>query len=55
MAEFDSIEYEKEIDVAKYDKRIQEQVRSIEKNLAEQEPHYVHEADRIEKQSDKFI
>ena len=55
MAELDFIEYEKEIDVTKYDKRIQEQIRSIEKNLAEQEIHYVQEADRIESQLNKFI
>ena len=55
MAELDFIEYEKEIDVTKYDKRIQEQIKSIEKNLAEQEIHYVQEADRIESQLDKFI
>ena len=55
MAELDFIEYEKEIDVTKYDKRIQEQIKSIEKNLAEQEIHYVQEIERIESQLDTFI
>ena len=55
MAELDFIEYEKEIDVTKYDKRIQEQIKSIEKNLAEQEIHYVQEVERIESQLDTFI
>ena len=55
MAELDLIEYEKEIDVVKYDKRIQEQIKSIEKNLAEQETHYVQEADKVETQLNKFI
>ena len=55
MEELDLIEYEKEIDVTKYDKRIQEHIKSIEKNLAEQENHYVQEADKIEAQLNKFI
>ena len=46
MAKLDFIEYEKEIDVAKFDKRIQEQIKSIEE---------VQEADKVESQLNKFI
>ena len=55
MEELDLIEYEKEVDVSNYDKRIQEHIRSIEKNLVEQENHYVQEADKIEAQLNRYI